>query len=329
MNLDALDRAILERLQVGFPLTSQPFALLGEELGIGEAEALARVRSLKEAKVIRHIGAIFDARRLGYQSTLGAFHVIDSALERVAARVSAHPGVSHNYARPHHYNLWFTLAAPPGLEVGDEIRRLACRSSVDDWLSLPALRMFKLRTHFGLGINGPSPAADEPDKTGSKNRRFSRADIPYVGALQQDLPLVPRPFAEIAEGQGISEERLLERARDLESAGIMRRFSVALRHRRVGYEANGMACWVVPEPRIEEVGRFAAGYTQVSHCYQRPAHPPLWPYNLFTMIHGQTRHAVESIVASIARRTAIQDYEVLYSIREFKKERVRYFEEER
>jgi DNA-binding Lrp family transcriptional regulator len=114
----------------------------------------------------------------------------------------------------------------------------------------------------------------------------------------------------------------------LEAAGIMRRFSAVLRHRRVGYTANGMACWIVPEPQMEEIGQLAAGYTQVSHCYQRMAYPPHWPYTLFTMIHGQTKDEVEAVVAQIARETGIQNYQVLYSTREFKKERVQYFEEE-
>jgi hypothetical protein len=87
-----------------------------------------------------------------------------------------------------------------------------------------------------------------------------------------------------------------------------------------------MGCWAVPEARIEEVGRLAAGLAEVSHCYQRPAYPPHWPYSLFTMIHGQTKAEVEGIVEELARRTGIQRYEVLYSTREFKKERVRYFE---
>jgi DNA-binding Lrp family transcriptional regulator len=108
----------------------------------------------------------------------------------------------------------------------------------------------------------------------------------------------------------------------------MRRFSAVLRHRRVGYTANGMACWVVPESKIEEAGQLAATYSQVSHCYQRPAYPPRWPYTLFTMIHGQAREQVEDAVERIAQEARLEQYEVLYSTREFKKERVRYFEEE-
>ena len=327
-DLDVLDRALLELMQAGFPLVPRPFAALGEEVGLGESEVLTRVRQIKEAGIIRQIGAIFDTRRLGYQSTLVAFHVQDDALEKVAAQVSAHPGVSHNYARPHHYNLWFTLAVPPGHRVEDEICHLARATSTGDWLNLPALRVFKIRTHFKLAEDKRHQIASIEGQTEPMSRDLIAADVPYVRALQQDLPLVSHPFAETAGRLGLSEGALLDKARDLESVGIMRRFSAVLRHRRVGYKANGMACWVVPESRLETVGQLAAQYLQVSHCYQRPACPPRWPYTLFTMIHGQTKADVEAVVSRIAQETGLEDYEVLYSTREFKKERVRYFEEE-
>lgn len=321
--LDAVDRALLERLQADFPLTPRPFAALGRSLNLEEAEVLARVRRLKEADVIRQISAIFDTRRLGYQSTLAAFHVADAALDDVAAQVSAHPGVSHNYARLHRYNLWFTLAVPPGQKVAAEVRRLARQTGVDDWLNLPALRVFKIRTHFKL----KESSAPRPEEQTGPSRAFTPADVPFVRALQQDLPVTRRPFAEAAAELGLSEERLLDKARELDAAGIMRRFAAVLRHRRVGYTANGMACWVVPEAEIEEVGRRGAGFPQVSHCYQRPAYPPRWPYNLFTMIHGQSKGEVEEVAAAIAERTGIEDYVILYSTTEYKKERVKYFME--
>jgi len=148
--LDTLDRTLLERLQVACPLDPRPFAALGQELDLAEVDVLDRTRRLKEAGLIRQIGAIFDTRALGYQSTLVAFHAGDQRLEEVAARVSAHPGVSHNYARPHHYNLWFTLAVPCLLYLTAEIERLARHTGVEDWLNLPALRVFKIQTRFNL-----------------------------------------------------------------------------------------------------------------------------------------------------------------------------------
>jgi DNA-binding Lrp family transcriptional regulator len=326
--LDAVDRALLERLQSDFPLTPQPFAALGQALDLDEDNVLARVRRLKEGNIIRQIGAIFDTRRLGYQSTLVAFHVADEALEKAAAQVSVHPGVSHNYARSFHYNLWFTLAVPPGEDVLAEIGRLARQSGVDDWLNLPATQVFKIRTHFKLKEGSTAHPASRSNDLTRSSRAFTAADIPFVRALQRDLAVTSRPFAEVAGRLSVSERSLLRKARELEEAGIMRRFSAVLRHRRVGYTANGMACWIVSEARIKEVGLRAAAFPQVSHCYQRPAYPPRWPYTLFTMIHGQTREEVEDIVAEIAGEMGIEEHLVLYSTHEFKKERVRYFEEE-
>ncbi|MFC2029177.1 Lrp/AsnC family transcriptional regulator [Chloroflexota bacterium] len=330
IELDAVDRALLEPMQAAFPLSSRPYRDLGLLEGLEENDVLVRVRRLKREGFIRQIGAIFDTRRLGYHSTLAAFHVSAASLEGVAGQISAHPGVSHNYARPHHYNLWFTLAVPPQIKAEEEIERLACRAKVSDWLNLPALRVFKIRTHFQLREHIGRGATDVPLASGgSDQRQVTEDDIIYIRALQTDLPVLPQPFAETAGRFGLDEGELLERSRQLETAGIMRRYSAVLRHRRVGYTSNGMGCWAVPESQIEEAGRFAAGLSQVSHCYQRPAFPPRWPYTLFTMIHGQTSADVETIVARIARETGVEEYQVLYSTREFKKERVRYFEEER
>lgn len=328
--LDTLDRALLERMQAGLPLVPRPFAALGEALDLDEEQVLARVQRLKEAGIVRQIGAILDTRRLGYRSTLVAFHLAEEGLERAATRVSAHPGVSHNYARPHHYNLWFTLAVPPGDDVEDEARQLAQEAGVEDWLYLPALRVYKIRTHFRLVDSGEDEPAAGPAPTGSAaaSRAVTSGDVPAIRALQDDLPLVPRPFADIARRQGLEEGELLDRARELAEEGIVRRFGAVLRHRRVGYGANGMACWAVPQARIDEAGRLAAGMAAVSHCYERPAYPPRWPYNLFTMIHGRSEAEVEDVVGAIARGTGLDDVLILYSTHEFKKERIRYFEEE-
>ncbi|MDF1513829.1 MAG: Lrp/AsnC family transcriptional regulator [Anaerolineae bacterium] len=329
MELDAIDKALLEVLQSSFPLLVRPFYELGNGIGVNENEVLLRVRRLRSQDIIRQISAIFDTRKLGYQSTLVAFHVKDEELESVAVQVSAHPGVSHNYARPHHYNMWFTLAVPPGKDLTAEIIHLAKKAQVSDWLNLPATRMFKLRTHFKLGnsVNPTHNATISMDREKPKERAIIPADIPIIQQLQQDLPLITYPFAEWAVDLNLSQEALIKKAQELINAGIMRRFGAVLRHRKAGYKANGMACWIVPDAHIEKAGLYAAGFPQVSHCYQRPAYPPRWPYTLFTMVHGQTKEQVETVVAQISQETGLDEYEILYSTKEFKKERVRYFAE--
>jgi DNA-binding Lrp family transcriptional regulator len=323
---DRVNRVLLEQLQGDFPLTPRPFAVLGETPGLDEAEVLTRVRDLRESGLIQYIGGIFDMRRLGYQSTLLAFHVPEEVAGAVAVQINAHPGVSHHCARPHYYNLWFTLAVPPGQSMAGEIVRLAGQTGVNDWLHLPALRAFKIKAGYGLTEVNEAPSPPDADGAESALRAFTAADVPYVRALQQDLPLVPRPFAHLGGLLGISEEGLLDRARDMKSAGILRRIGAVVRPWHAEDTVHGMACWVVPEERIEEAGRLAARVPQVRDCYERPSHPPQWPYTLFGTIHGQARDHVEEIAARIVHETGIAEYQVLYSRREFKRERLRFFE---
>lgn len=332
--MDALDRKLLNILQDAIPLVRRPFAALGRTLEMGEEEVLSRTQRLKKENIIRQIGPIFSSRRLGYQSTLVAFRVRPERLDWVAARVSAHPGVSHNYSRNHVYNLWFTLTLPPDRDLEREIARLAGAAQVADYLNLPSVRVFKIGVHFDMSHEGDTDA-DETNKKPDTTRpaiRPTAGGVPLtelerdaVRVLQGDLPLLKRPFRDAAAQLGVREEKLLEVARDLNERGIMRRFSAVLKHRRAGFTANGMGCWVLPEERIEAAGEAAAAFPAVSHCYQRPAHPPRWPYNLFTMVHGQTREEVETVVARICDDIDPLDYAILYSRKEYKKERVRYF----
>lgn len=335
--MDALDRRLLNEIQKAIPLVPRPFRALGRKLGLPEEEVLRRVRRLKQEDIIRQIGPIFSSRRLRYQSTLAAFRVEPERLDEVAEVVSAHRGVSHNYSRDHAYNLWFTLTLSPNRDLEQEIARLAAATEVLDYLNLPSVRLFKIGVHFDLSHGSKQitegkaqtggPAGDstaEPPVNDSPLTEFER-DI--VRVVQGDLPLVQQPFQKAARQLGVTEEVVLDGLQELDQRGVMRRLSAVLKHRRAGFTANGMGCWVVPTERIVEAGQAAAGFSAVSHCYQRLAYPPRWPYNLFTMVHGQSRQEVEGIVRQIADRIDPVDYTILYSQREYKKKRVRYFEE--
>ena len=109
----------------------------------------------------------------------------------------------------------------------------------------------------------------------------------------------------------------------------MRRFAAVLKHRRAGFRANGMGCWAVPHGRITEAGQVAASFSAVSHCYERSPHPPRWPYSLFTMVHGRSCEEVETVVARIHDEIGPCEHTILYSQKEYKKKRVKYFTEER
>ena len=142
--MDGLDREILNEIQWSFPLTARPYDALASKFGVSPAELKSRVSRLKRSGVLRQLSAIFDTRRLGYKSSLVAMQVEPGRLERVAAIVSGHPGVSHNYERRHEFNLWFTLAVPPGADLKSEVGRLGRIRGVSRTRMLPTIRLFKI-----------------------------------------------------------------------------------------------------------------------------------------------------------------------------------------
>ena len=159
--IETADRTLLDRVQAGVPLVELPFAALAAELGTTEADVLARLARLVEARVLRQIGAIFDTRACGYASALVAARVAPDALEGAAAVVSAHPGVSHCYERDHAWNLWFTLAVPPASRLGLEetVARLGAAAAAESIRALPALRTFKIAARFALDDGEGASAA--------------------------------------------------------------------------------------------------------------------------------------------------------------------------
>lgn len=325
--LDLIDRRLLNLLQGSFPLVERPFAALAAELGISEEETLARARRLRDEGVIRHLSGIFDVFRLGYRSALVACVVAPERLDEVAAIVSAHPGVSHNYSREHRFNLWFVMAVPGDRDFEAAVDALVRRAGVETYHILPAQRLFKIAVEYDM-VGGTAAAPRRSNghrKTG--RRPLTEEEKQIVRLLQEDLPLVSRPFAPAAGALGVSEAELLARLDALREEGIMRRFAAVLRHQEAGFESNGMVCWRPPEDRVEAAGEQLAADPRVSHCYWRPTFDD-WPYPLFSMVHAQERAEVERVARELAEATGVCDYAILFSVREYKKERVKYFVEE-
>lgn len=151
-----------------------------------------------------------------------------------------------------------------------------------------------------------------------------RLDKEIIGIIQGDIPLNVMPFSVMAEKIGISEEIFLERVRAMKDQGIIRRFGATLRHQEAGFRSNAMVIWLVPEDKIEEVGQIMAGFREVSHCYQRRPQKD-WKYNLFSMVHGNSKEECFRIARSISRKTGISDYRLLFSEKEYKKTSMAYY----
>jgi len=146
--MDDLDKQLLNIIQTDFPISTYPYRVLGERLGVGEDEALERVRALVEAGVIRRIGPSFDSRRLEHVSTLVTAKVPAERLEEVAEIVNSFPQVTHNYSRDFEYNLWFTLICRTDAEIERVVGEIKARTGISDVHVLPARRFFKLRVDF-------------------------------------------------------------------------------------------------------------------------------------------------------------------------------------
>ncbi|MGD2075539.1 MAG: Lrp/AsnC family transcriptional regulator [Gammaproteobacteria bacterium] len=146
-------------------------------------------------------------------------------------------------------------------------------------------------------------------------------DRRIVLATQGGLPLQPQPYHWLADALGVDADLLMERLREMENDGRVRRIGVVPNHYRLGYTANGMTVWDVPDEEIREVGRQVGALDIVSHCYHRPRCLPEWPYNLFAMVHGRSREEVRGKVAQIATLLGdrVRGYDVLFSTRILKK----------
>jgi DNA-binding Lrp family transcriptional regulator len=146
-------------------------------------------------------------------------------------------------------------------------------------------------------------------------------------ALQRDLDITSRPFLELAQQLGASEEEFLAAVQSLVAKGYIRRFGATLRHQLSGYGANALVTWAVPPDDLRRVGQQLSQRQEVTHCYHRqPA--PGWPYNLYSMLHAKDPRAIEALAADLAREVGIQTYEILFSDTELKKTTMRYFRED-
>ncbi|HLG01318.1 MAG TPA: Lrp/AsnC family transcriptional regulator [Acidimicrobiia bacterium] len=336
-DLTAADQELLNAVQWDFPLVARPYAALGERLGMSEADVMAGVQRVKDSEVLRQLSAIFDTRTLGYGSSLVAARVGDDRVDEAAAVINDHPGVSHNYKRNHAFNLWYTVAVPPGQVLQDHVDVLHRESGAEVTRVLPTLTLYKIGVKLDMtGKTSASAKAEVLEHERPERRpdmevpELSPLEIATIRIVQEDLPLVERPFAAQAAaisddtGAAVDEDTVLALLASFKERKFMRRFAAVMNHRKAGFKANAMGVWAVPEDRLGEIGPAMAGFAAVSHCYRRPTYPD-WPYSVFTMVHGRSARDCEETIEAIRDETGVDEYCLLWSVKEYKKVRVKYF----
>ncbi len=306
---------LLNPWQRGFPLVTEPYAVLARSLGCSTAELLARLRALQQQGALSRIGGVFAAQT-GGAALLAAMPVPPDRLDAVASIVSAHPGVNHNYEREDRYNLWFVMTAcdPVGLERA----MLALEAAT----GLPALRLTMVRPYrIDLGFDLRQRTAGTPVSAPARRRAepVAAADLPLAALLEAGLPLLERPYAAWAAELGCDEPDVIAKLQHWLDAGTISRFGAVVRHHEFGFDANAMTVFDVPDERVDACGAALARADGVTLAYRR-VRAPEWRYNLYCMVHGRDREAVLAVIESLVESCGLADYprRVLFSRRRFK-----------
>ena len=336
--LDRLDRAVLNAFQGGFPVCERPFdpasaALRDRGVDVTAEELLERVRRLDEEGILTRFGALVNAEAIGGTATLVAVHAPPDRFDEVAEQVNAHREVAHNYEREHpHLNMWFVVSVA---EEGDVERVLADieAETGQRTYNLPKRREFRVEAKFLL--DGPVADGDVdlshlgPDVTPEERSTLTPAERDLVVEIQGGLPVTATPYADVADAIGQDAEWVVRTVKRFDLEGKVRRVGVIPNHYALGYTENGMTVWNVPDDLVAEVGPAVASLDFVTHCYQRPRHEGVWPYNFFAMTHGrseaESRERIEQVRERMGEFWPVDDgdWDTLFSTRILKKTGIR------
>lgn len=318
----ALEQHLLNDFQRDFPLSATPFGDIGQTLNVSEHVVLENLRQLQARGLVSRVGAVFRPHRIG-ASTLAAMAVPDSSLGEIAQMVSDCPQVNHNYEREHHYNLWFVMTAADAASLQEVLDEMA-RKAGCPVLNLPMLEDYHIDLGFSLWANDADARAkqkrSQPKHRHTSSFAMDPSDQAMIAALQPGLPLVSRPYAVLGRLAGMSEQGVIERLSYLIEQDVIKRMGVIVRHHELGFSANAMVVWDIPDERAAQFGQCIGEVAYVTLCYRRPRCLPHWRYNLFSMIHGRSRGAVLELVEDMRQRCGLQafHYEVLFSRKRFK-----------
>ncbi len=319
--------SLLNDFQRGFPLIPAPFDVISDRLGMGVEELLDTLRRLVREGVVSRVGAVFRPNRIGV-STLAAMAVPAARLADVAQRVNRHPEINHNYEREHRFNLWLVATAANAAHLDRVLHDIEQEAGLRI-MRLPMVQDYHI--DLGFDLRATVALADLRSMKGpaaNTGQSLDAQDYALIAAIQDGLPLVTRPYAAIGTIAGLSEAEVLLRLEHLLNQDIIKRFGIVVRHHELGFRANAMVVWNIPDERIDELGRCTGASGLVNLCYQRPRHLPDWPYNLFAMIHGKDRAAVMERLVLLREQCGLKDFEheVLFSKQRFKQTGAHYVE---
>ena len=332
--LSAFDKRLCNELQTGLPIAERPFAIIARILKTSEVKVLERTRALVKLDVIRRLGVSINWRAIGKASTLVAAHIEQKDLRKVVSAVNKLRGVSHNYLREHHYNLWFTLRADSQKDIDAILKKLSKRFRVA-FNTLPVERVFKLDARFDAASGGKRllPATAKRSEAGSsvfshpssvlrppvlsRVEGLCSIDEHILNGLQEGLKVVKRPFDFISKDKFEIYDGLLHIVEMIDD-GVINRLGAMVNHNKLGFTANAMFVCKAEKTRAIKIGEKLATLGIVSHCYQRKTFAG-WPFNIFAMMHGRDMRDIRRVVEGFARSQGLKKWELLPTSEKLKK----------
>ncbi|MFP8889939.1 Lrp/AsnC family transcriptional regulator [Natrialbaceae archaeon A-CW2] len=337
VDLTERERAVVNAFQGGFPVVDSPFepaAAAMREAGfeITAAELLETVRDLDERGVLSRFGPLVNAQQIGGAATLVAMHAPEDRFDEVVDQVNSHREVAHNYEREHpHLNVWFVVSVSDEARVETVLEEIEAETGQPTY-NLPKLQEFRVEAKFyvdgplegGLDLTDLGPDVEPTDES-----TLTPAERDLVLEIQGGLPVTATPYADVADAIGRDLEWTLSTIKRFDLEGKIRRIGVIPNHYALGYTENGMTVWNVPDELVSEVGPDVASLPFVTHCYERPRHEGVWPYNVFAMTHGRTEAESDQRVEQVRARMAEywdvgeDDWDTLFSTQILKKTGIR------
>jgi siroheme decarboxylase len=322
LSLSSIDLALLNGWQHDFPLVPRPFAVLAERLGLSEVGLIDACERLQRAGSISRIGGVFSPGA-GGAGLLAAMAVPPGRMAEVAAVVSAHPGVNHNYEREHELNLWFVMTGRNADAVEMAMVEL------EETTGLKALRLRLQRAYridLGFDLRHPTaPVAMRANRSPSA-APIDAGDWPLAQQVEVGLSAVARPYDLWAQACGLPVDEVLKTLETWTKRGTLKRFGVVVRHHELGFSANAMTVFDVPDDRVDACGEALACQPGVTLAYRRERGPQ-WPYNLYCMVHGTDREVVHAVLDRVRVAAGLEGCPraVLFSTRRFKQTGARRF----
>ena len=321
--MEDLTEKLLNDFQRNFPLNPLPFEQIAVALNTSTEVVIEKLKELQAKGAVSRVGPVFSPNTVGV-STLAATAVPADKLEAVAEIVNRYAQVNHNYEREHHFNLWFVVTADNQKTLQQTLDNIEGEIGYKV-LSLPLVKEYHIDLGFRMqlkdreGIDDVDATSTTPTPALPVETQLASAED-LIEIIQSGLPLVARPYQEIAQRLGWSEELVIEKLKTMVDGGIIKRLGIVVRHHELGYRSNAMVVWDVADNQVDQLGEKLGSQDCVTLCYQRPRMLPEWQYNLFCMVHGRDRDEVLECIETMAEGLGLEDVPrtVLFSGRRFK-----------